>query len=92
MTSDNIDLTWYEENIEENIRNIVFALRNIGINTTCSCGHEMWIECDSNDPTTEKRNIITQLWMLGFKNFDLTLKIKSDDAHIVEFWLIEIKK
>jgi hypothetical protein len=37
---------WYSENIEEPLREIVRALRNAGVNTTNSCGHEMYICCD----------------------------------------------
>ena len=36
---------WYLE-IEEPIREIVRALRDKGINTTCSCGHKMYVEAD----------------------------------------------
>lgn len=38
---------WYEENIEEPIRDIVRLLRDNGINTTCSCGHTMEIQGDT---------------------------------------------
>lgn len=36
---------WYLE-IEEPVREIVKTLRDNGINTTCSCGHEMTIQVD----------------------------------------------
>ncbi len=39
-------MDWYEERIEEPIRDIVRELRNNGINTTNSCGHEMSVEGD----------------------------------------------
>lgn len=32
--------------IEEPIRDLVKVLRDNGINTTCSCGHKMYIEAD----------------------------------------------
>ena len=38
-------MSWYFE-IEEPIRELVRVLRNNGINTTCSCGHEMYVEAD----------------------------------------------
>lgn len=38
-------MIWYEQ-IEEPIRPFVKVLRDNGINTTCSCGHEMYIEVD----------------------------------------------
>jgi len=37
---------WYQENIEPEVRDLVKYLRNNGINTTCSCGHEGYVECD----------------------------------------------
>jgi len=37
---------WYD-NIEKPIRKIVKLLRDNGFNTTCSCGHEMYVEGDS---------------------------------------------
>jgi len=39
-------MSWYEESIEEPIRGIVRALRDNGVNTTCSCGHKMYVEAD----------------------------------------------
>lgn len=36
----------FYENIEEPIRELVKILRDNGINTTCSCGHKMYIEAD----------------------------------------------
>lgn len=38
-------LDWYEYNIEEPVRDLVKHLRNNGINTECSCAHEMYIQC-----------------------------------------------
>jgi hypothetical protein len=37
-------MNWYEENIEEPIRDVVKHLRDNGFNTECSCGHEMYIQ------------------------------------------------
>lgn len=36
---------WYERKIEEPVRDLVRFLRNNGINTECSCGHDMYIQC-----------------------------------------------
>jgi hypothetical protein len=36
---------WYNH-IEEPIRPLVQLLRNNGVNTRCSCGHEMYVECE----------------------------------------------
>jgi hypothetical protein len=38
------DNGWYEKKIEPEVRELVRLLRNNGVNTTCSCGHEMFIE------------------------------------------------
>lgn len=39
-------MTWYDDHIEPPIQPIVRLLRNCGINTTNSCGHEMSVEGD----------------------------------------------
>ena len=36
---------WYEKYIEPEVRDLVKYLRNNGINTECSCGHEKYIQC-----------------------------------------------
>ena len=38
-------MDWYEEHIEEPVRDLVKYLRNNGVNTECSCGHDMYIQC-----------------------------------------------
>lgn len=35
---------WYEENIEEGVRDVVRLLRDHGYNTFCSCHHDMTID------------------------------------------------
>lgn len=37
-------MDWYD-NIEPEVRDLVKYLRNNGINTECSCGHEKYIQC-----------------------------------------------
>lgn len=37
---------WYNTKIESEVRDLVYILRNQGFNTTCSCGHGKYIECD----------------------------------------------
>ena len=36
---------WYDDNIEIPVKNLVRYLRNNGINTECSCGHQLYIQC-----------------------------------------------
>ena len=36
---------WYKDKIEDPLKDMVKELRNNGINTECSCGHDMYIQC-----------------------------------------------
>jgi len=36
---------WYKQFIENPLRDLVYILRNNGFNTECSCGHDMYIQC-----------------------------------------------
>lgn len=62
---------WYNF-IEEPVREIVRALRNAGINTECSCGHDMTIQCALIDPTAEFSMIHSILIEMGHKQFQIT--------------------
>lgn len=71
---------WYLE-IEEPVRKIVYNLRNNGINTTCSCGHEMYIEFQTSDPTTDLRNIYNALYESDIHSYKVEIIDKVDDGH-----------
>ncbi len=45
---------WYSTHVEKPIREIVYALRNHGINTICSCGHDGIIMFDAFPKDTEE--------------------------------------
>ncbi|MFW9871531.1 MAG: hypothetical protein ACFFG0_00305 [Candidatus Thorarchaeota archaeon] len=60
---------WYNEKIEDPLKELVYELRNRGINTHDSCGHSMFIQCESYDPTNEIGTIFNILWELGLKDF-----------------------
>lgn len=76
------DDSWYLNNIEEPVRDIVKALRNNGINTECSCGHEMTIQCQSLDPSAELREIRTVFMMMGITKYRVELvREVIDDRH-----------
>jgi hypothetical protein len=47
---------WYER-IEPEIRELVRLCRNNGFNTTCSCGHEMYIEFDLGNNLEEVEDL-----------------------------------
>ncbi|HOH62250.1 MAG TPA: hypothetical protein PK698_07270 [Bacilli bacterium] len=55
--------------IEKPIRDIVFHLRNVGINTCCSCGHYMWIQGDLLDSTHTLNMINNVMSEMGIKNY-----------------------
>ena len=71
--------TWYEDKIEEPMRDIVRILRNNGINTECSCGHEQYIQCQYI-PEGDVYDIHRLLWnhfdSLGIDNPSFTISVK----------------
>jgi hypothetical protein len=68
------------EGIEEPIRDIVRLLRDNGINTTCSCGHDMHVEIELGNHMDEVERIAGFLWDNGYKVFKIecTLRAPSD--------------
>jgi hypothetical protein len=69
---------WYKEKIEPEVRDLVRDLRNQGVNTTCSCGHNMYIEFNSDDPSEDFSNIRQVLIDRNIKNW----KIEIEDVCI----------
>lgn len=66
------EFQFYNE-IESGVRRFVFLLRNAGINTECSCHHKGYIQCQTNDPTTEVREIKTVMIEEGIENFEIEI-------------------
>ena len=62
---------WYEEAIEEPIRPLVKLLRENGFNTTCSCGHEMYVELEFyfDEDITRLHDL---LWENGYRHFRIS--------------------
>ena len=77
---------WYKENIEEPIRDIVKYLRNNGINTECSCGHEMYIQCQyiADGNIKELHDLLCCYLYKNNrkKNYEINVKYKVEDGHI----------
>lgn len=75
---------WYDQ-IEEPVREVVRRLRNVGINTSCSCGHDMSIECQTmldGDMWRIHKTLWDYLEEKGQKiDFEVTLKHKVVDGH-----------
>lgn len=88
------DLSWYEEKIEEPIREIVKILRDNGFNTTCSCGHTMNIEGDfspDHDIKIMHDLLYNYLAEKGRKpNYDISFFIKVQEGFLVNsYWNIQ---
>lgn len=69
---------WYKEYIEEPVRGLVKLLRNNGFNTTCSCGHEMYVEC-GYIPDGEIQRLHNLLYP-RYKDYEITAKLICIDG------------
>ena len=58
---------WYEENIEEGVRDVVRFLRDHGFNTCCSCHHDMTIQIDAI-PGVDLQNLHNVLYLFFYEN------------------------
>jgi len=68
---------WYIQNIEEPIREVVYKLRNSGVNTICSCGHKMWVQFEASDPTTIFWNIFNVMNEMKIKDWRIEVSQES---------------
>ncbi len=82
---------WYQC-IEKPVRKIVYALRNHGINTECSCGHEMYVQFLTCDPTTTLRDIYNALAGLGISDYTVAFNRDVMAGHIYEHGEIRFRK
>ena len=66
---------WYEENIEEPMRTLVYNLRNNGFNTVWACGHlpRPYVAFDAYRDNEEKL-LNTFLELRGYKNYVISNK------------------
>jgi hypothetical protein len=74
-------MNWYDTNIEKPIRKIVKKLRDNGINTISSCGHEMYVECNTFDPSHEIDTIYNVLVPMGIKEYEINVNV-----HFMKGW------
>ena len=84
-------MDWYEKYIEKNIRKEVKLLRENGFNTTCSCGHDKWIQCNYTAEGELKR-LKDLLFNNGYRNFIVILKLQIIDGVTYPFLEIDIKE
>ena len=86
-TAPNMNIFYLE--IEETVRPYVKELRDSGINTTCSCEHEGYIEAESNDPTTEQGRIFNVMTTMGVKEWTAELRIQHSPTYWCSGWEIK---
>lgn len=73
-------MNWYEERIEEPVRDLVRLLRNNGFNTECSCGHEMYVQIAYCDGDADRLDQF--LFNHGFRNYTIMVRIVREEGHI----------
>jgi hypothetical protein len=68
--------TFYSH-IENGVRDWVRRLRDVGINTECSCGHEGYIQCQSLDPINDIQKIKDCLHEHGLWHYTIQFSYSS---------------
>lgn len=73
-------MNWYDDNIEEPVRSLVKLLRDNGFNTECSCGHEMYVQCQYilDGQIVELHRLLCNS---GYLNYEINVKIEVVDGH-----------
>ncbi len=85
---------WYEKNTEKEVRPFVKELRNKGFNTTCSCGHKMYIDLDLSLDGEQKR-LYDMVWIMADKlklDFKIYSFIEVTNGHLHDGATIKFKK
>lgn len=78
-------MSWYEENIEDPLKRFVRYLRNNGINTECSCGHELYVQCQFI-PDGRLKEVHDLVYNFLFENkfpidFEINISHRVDAGH-----------
>jgi hypothetical protein len=73
--------SWYDFYIEEPIREIVHQLRDNGINTECSCGHRMYVQCAYWDKDELLSRVYIVMCNIGIKNYQIILNEDVRDGY-----------
>lgn len=83
--------TWYDEYIEEGVRDIVKFLRENGINTYCSCHHSMQIQCDTVlDGAMQHLHNILYAYFSGREepiSYELVFRHRVENGYIVQTFI-----
>jgi len=70
---------WYEEYIEEPVRDTVRLLRDNGFNTESSCGHKMWVQC-SYFTDAEIKRLDDLLFNNGHRDYKIDVWVHRKDG------------
>jgi len=79
---------WYEDVIEEPIRDLVKLLRDNGFNTECSCGHEMYVQCQYL-VDGEIQRLHKLLFDNGYRDYTIEIRVQVINGH--QYASLEIK-
>jgi len=84
-------IDWYEQYIEPEIRSIVHLLRDNGVNTESSCGHEMTVQCQViTDGFVQ--HVDNLLFNNGYRHYTITIEIDRCNGHLYPTMDITFKK
>jgi hypothetical protein len=82
----------FYKDIEFGIRDVVKLLRDNGINTTCSCGHEMYVEFECCSSTMVE-NIYNVLFNAGYRGFRINYALQCPpDGFVIRRGTILLNK
>lgn len=85
------NFSWYNQ-IEPEVRELVWLLRNNGINTTGSCGHERWILAQTCTPFDDMGTICHLLVQNDIHaKVRLEAYIEKEISYSLRIILLEIK-
>ena len=88
---------WYEEMIEDPLKSLVKLLRNNGFNTECSCGHDMYIQCQYVEDGSIK-HVHDLLYSHFYEdldkipNYTISVNIVVDNGHLSTSLIIQLPK
>lgn len=84
-------MDWYDEYIEEPIRDLVKLLRDNGFNTECSCGHKMYVQCQCI-PDGEFKRLHDLLYNNGYRNYRIEMTLECIDGNYISTTEVKIIK
>lgn len=85
-------MDWYNENIEPEIRAVVKLLRDNGINTECSCGHEMYVQFQIFPHNDTMSNVDYILYDAGYRDYKINSEIERDRGFLRTNGIVYFKK